>query len=593
MGQWIAFAALAALAICPGESFAADKMGNQASWVERYGVVTAGENPLAGRAATVFGKVMSAADKNGSRFPRFSVIKDDSINAFAIEDGTVILTRGALELCYRGVPAETGDAHLAFILGHELAHLANDDFWHRSAYFAVKEFARDSDAANYLIGVLKGTTDLTNTNKAREVARKKELQADSSGIFYMMMAGYDPGTIVGPGGVNFIEDWTYRITGRIAYEDKDHPSSRDRGEFVRSRLASVADDLSFFRFGVRLFQSGRYEEALLLLETFRQKYPGREVFNDIGLCHYMLAVRMLLRSDDPRALRVRLSTVIDSETNASRIRTRGGGAKSSLDEGMFLERIRHAVEYFKMASDKDPYYVPAQVNLASAYILTGEYPNAMAAANKAIKLSPGSMGAMNNKAVALYLFGKDSEFDTGGQAVSLLESVPGNEALYNRAIILAESGKEAAAREAMKAFLEVENEGPYAVLVSGKLGVSPPPSRASGKRPTMETAPPIPLGMISASTREKLRATRRKNFEIGMLRGTIYESERFRVLEINDLVEIVESDIEKPEDPAEFIRKYGPPGRIDETAGGNTFVYSRFAADMTGGKVTRLVFFAR
>jgi len=48
----------------------------------------------------------------------------------ALKDGTILLSQKGMEICYQAEDKNIGDARVAFVLGHEMAHLGNDDFWH-------------------------------------------------------------------------------------------------------------------------------------------------------------------------------------------------------------------------------------------------------------------------------------------------------------------------------------------------------------------------------------------------------------------------------------------------------------------------------
>ena len=52
--------------------------------------------------------------------------------AVALGDNTVVVTTGAIERLYRERDLVLGDARAAFMLGHELSHLATDDLFHHS-----------------------------------------------------------------------------------------------------------------------------------------------------------------------------------------------------------------------------------------------------------------------------------------------------------------------------------------------------------------------------------------------------------------------------------------------------------------------------
>ena len=58
--------------------------------------------------------------------------------AAALPDGYIVLSKHAVEILYKNVSSIVGDTRTAFVLGHELAHLANDDHWHLEFYNLVR-----------------------------------------------------------------------------------------------------------------------------------------------------------------------------------------------------------------------------------------------------------------------------------------------------------------------------------------------------------------------------------------------------------------------------------------------------------------------
>jgi len=383
----------------------ADNPKDYASWwIKNYGVVDSKMDPLVARAEKVFERVSAAADKMGNRFPRLVIINGSGDPyAQVIKDGSVILTHGGLKICYKGVTPEKGNARLAFILGHELAHLAKDDFWHSLAFAAVREFADDKRVKEALLQRFGWDP---GDPKTQDFIRRQELQADSYGLIYMTIAGYDPKAIIDKDKTNFFEDWVTQITGKIAYSDALHAGPLERAEFLRAQLGPVVDVLNYFTFGVRLYQLGRYSDAILLLEAFKEKFPSREVFNNIALCHYQLAMKALFACDETLPFRFKLPTILDIETLGSKLRTPGTEALHCLKNKTFLKQIEDTVRYLQIAVEMDPTYLPARINLSSAWILAGEYPKALSVIDEILKFHPQNLEALSNKAIALYLLEK-------------------------------------------------------------------------------------------------------------------------------------------------------------------------------------------
>jgi tetratricopeptide (TPR) repeat protein len=574
-------------------SASADNPKDYASWwIKNYGVVDSKMDPLVARAEKVFERVAAASDKRGNRSPRLSVIKaSGDPYAQAIKDGTVILTQGGLKICYQGVTPEKGDARLAFILGHELAHLAKDDFWHSLAFVALKEFGDEKKVREILENELRW--DMADP-KTQEFIRKQELQADSYGLIYMTMAGYSPKTIVDRDGTNFFEDWVSKVTGKIAYSDATHPGPKERAEFLRAQLGPVVEVLNYFTFGVRLYQLGRYDDARSLFEAFKEKFPSREVFSNIGLCHYQLAMKVLSNCDESLPLRFKLPTILDIDTLGGRLRTWGSEASACLRHETFLKHIQISIYYLKTAAEMDPIYLPPRINLSSALIMSGEFAKAISVIDEAIKIQAGNPEALGNKAVALYLFGKVNNIDTTDNALGLLregsEKNPAfSDALYNMASIQSQRGRNAAAIETWKRFLKIEPTGVYAQVAKEKLGIKSddktPMKRAS------EMKSPIKLGDIKGETEKVLKGLKKKEFNIGEFKGEIYEAKNIKFLTIDNTVEIVEEETNKPINLSEFYKTYGEPVRKIKNLYGMTLIYNNFGVDVVDGGIKKTVYF--
>jgi tetratricopeptide (TPR) repeat protein len=560
-------------------------------WIKNHGVVDAKMDPLALRAEKVFERVSSAADKMGSRFPRLVIINaSGDPYAQVIKDGSVILTYGGLKICYKGVSPEKGDARLAFILGHELAHLAKDDFWHSSAFAAVREFGDDSRVKEALMNQFKW--DMSDP-KTQEFIKKQELQADSYGLIYMTMAGYDPKAIIDRDKTNYFEEWVSQITGKIAYRDATHPGPAERAEFLRTQLGPVVDVLNYFTFGVRLYQLGRYSDAILLFEAFKEKFPGREVFNNIGLCHYQLAMKVLSACDETLPLRFKLSTILDIETRGGRLRTPGSEASLCLKNVTFLKHINDAINYLKKAVEMDPTYLPARINISSALIVAGEYSKAIGLIDEALKVQPQNPEAINNKAIALYLFGKADNIDTADHAIGILREISAknptfSDALYNIASIQSERGRNAAAVQTWKKFLKIEPSDIYAQAAKERLGVKDDDKALTERAPEMKS--PIKLGDIKGETEKALKKMKKKEFSIGPLTGEIYDGGNIKVFAIDNTAEIVETETEKVID---YKKSYGEPLKKMKTLYGLTLIYSNFAVDLVDGKAKKIFYFKR
>lgn len=569
-------------------------------WEKNIGKVTVADEPLVTRAEEVFGRVRSAADSSSARIPSLLVLKDNRDPwAAAIPDGTILLSRGALAICYRGVTPQKGDARLAFILGHELAHQSKDDFWHVQAMGAMKEFAGGQGGRDMQVvsSYIEGTSDLGSTARAKEVAKVKELQADGYGIVFMTMAGYDPRAVLDKDGGNFIEEFVSQVTGKTAYEDAEHPSAAQRAVFLRTQLAAVADEVELFRVGVRYYQQGRFADAIPFFDRFRVRFPSREVFNNLGLCWYQRALEHLAQSDPSNAFRYKLPVMLDTETLASA--TRGlKGDRGERDEE-FMQNIGEAVKYLELARGKDGRYLPARLNLASALLLAGDPVGAMAAAEDVLRLNPGNPKGIMLRAVALYEFGMGNGLDTSAKALELLAPLatgasPRSDALYNIASIEHERPGNSAYLGHLEAFLKLEKSGPYAAQAARLMGKPVPAAVAFGKRPNLK--PPIPTGDVQENTAKTLQGMTKREMVIGAEHATVYRGTGAFAITRDDegqeLVEMVETEQIKLSGLDSFRKSYGEPRRIIPNPTGETLIYKDFSADVVNGQMRTLIFFA-
>jgi Peptidase family M48 len=315
------------------------------------------------RAYAVFDSVRSVADKSGGVWPELVVVDDkQQAAAFVLADGTIVLSRKALDIIGSGVEPALADTRLAFVLGHELAHLATNDFWDHQITAAIGPEARSRELA-----------------RAVEVdadQQRRELKADDLGFLYAALAGYRVDALVQSSAAaqGFLAFWTSQIGGA---EDARYPSAAARTELLRLRLDDRLQSLQAFNFGVRLIQFGRYRDGLALLREFQQHFPSREVFNNLGFAHLHLA---LDRLPPELAFHYWLPGVADLHTPLSRLTLRASAPAQGRMQWRIppaaREDLLDAARYFELAIAKDAKYASAHVNLATTQLLLGLEPRA-------------------------------------------------------------------------------------------------------------------------------------------------------------------------------------------------------------------------
>ncbi|MDD5169148.1 MAG: M48 family metalloprotease [Syntrophales bacterium] len=593
------------------------QLRNKNDWIRAYGEVRDQDDPLVAHVKkTVFPRVWAASRKPQDVISELTVLKSqgDPWTFVLRADGAVIMTQGAIHLCYKDVSKEAGDARLAFLIGHELSHLANRHFWHAEAFNALQSYGSQEQGADQAMSLMfaQVTDAKATTPEAQKAAQVKEAEADQDGLIAAAMAGFDPRAVIAPGGTNFFEAYVSQITEKVALDDKTHPTPQARADFLRISLMPIADALDLFAFGARLYELGRYEDALLLFETFNQRFPGREVLNNIGLCHFQMAQQTLGECNPSLTRRFSVPVQIDTETRAAQFASITIAAKrDSPEKGMeacfekpeFKRQIAASISRLQLAVEKDPLYLPARINLSSVLIVNREYDKAMSAADEAIRTATeklnrpgGSPEATNNKALAYYYFGSRQEMgDLKGKAVSLFESLVRQhpeyvEVLYNLGMIRMEMGQKVEGEANLRDFIAKAGSAPLAAEARKKLGMAVATSKPAGAKAAPEPSP-VPTGPLDAKGRKQLADIKPKNFTSGNNDIAIYKSRDWKAYVINEDVMVVEKQLPAPVQNGDFLAKYGKPLRTVATAGGEVLIYGRFAVDVKDGKIVRLVFF--
>lgn len=121
----------------------------------------------------------------------FNLVKDNSVNAFAMPGGKVVIFTGLLPV------TQTEDA-LAVVIGHEIAHVLARHSNERLSQQVALHYG--GSIAGGLLGNSQATKQLGNTvfglgaqfGVMMPYARKQEYEADEIGLIIMAMAGYNP-----------------------------------------------------------------------------------------------------------------------------------------------------------------------------------------------------------------------------------------------------------------------------------------------------------------------------------------------------------------------------------------------------------------
>ena len=381
----------------------------------------------------VFEKVQAAAEANNRYLPQLVVIKNmPGSPAIVLPDGNLVLAEKALEVIYRDVPLWEGNTRLAFVLGHELAHLASDDSWNAEVKHLTQSKSLSGEIDDSLLEQMKqDPADLKDI----------ELKADDKGFLYAAMAGFPVEVLLTPED-DFLSYWVEETDTRSS---KVHPDAAKRTSKLRENLQKKRDALELFHMGVRLAHFERQQDAVYFFEKFQVTFPGREVFNNLGVCYLQMAMGKM---PPAQAYQYWLPYVLDTETIIDRARVfpifrDRNQIKLARD---FLQK---AVRYLKIATEKDPEYAIGYINLAVAHFYLDEIYKARAAIEEARRLKPGNYETESLR--ALILFKEGQPMDTWSHAEKILRSLVNDHSAdelplsvyYNWAQLLNDRGRSA------------------------------------------------------------------------------------------------------------------------------------------------------
>ncbi|MCW5697875.1 MAG: M48 family metalloprotease [Bauldia sp.] len=157
--------------------------GQHAQIIQAYGGVYS-DPELERTLARIVGRLVAASD-DPSRSYTITVLNAAAVNAFALPDGKLYVTRGLLALA-------NDSSEVAAVLAHEMAHVTANHAALRQEQVVtaqiVGEVVRDvieDEAAGQ-------TALVTSQQTLAGFSRQQELEADAIGIRTVARAGYDP-----------------------------------------------------------------------------------------------------------------------------------------------------------------------------------------------------------------------------------------------------------------------------------------------------------------------------------------------------------------------------------------------------------------
>lgn len=388
-------------------------------WIEHRRVLPASD-PRSLRAKEIFHRVLAAADRRPGPSPELVILDEDGYPwARSLPDGTILLTRGAIDVALKAATKKDADARLAFIIGHELSHQVNGDFWHFFFYQGIHSGVLDDKRTRNAL------EEAVRIAKSGDSVPAKELQADQYGLLYASQAGYNVKRIVDT-DTNFFREWTAATNPALlegVVMQVNHPKIEERSAAALLTMKRVVNKIEVFEKGVEAYKKGSYVAAKFYFEDFLSAYQSREAFNNLGLVYYSMAMaeRIQWKPGEPS---FRLSLIADPVTRARRTLTkkseRSPLARTLRSRGDHEQRFARyagaAERYFMEAAQRDPAYALAHNNLACVHFLRGETSSALGEIDRALAIAPDLPEALNNRAVVYLRLGSELGTDLAGKA---------------------------------------------------------------------------------------------------------------------------------------------------------------------------------
>ncbi len=495
-----------------------DPRAHASFYINTYGLVDPAQSPLAKRAYQIFERIHQVAEDPIGVTPTLKIINSDGKPwAIALPDGYIILSRAALEICYQGVDENTGDARLAFVLGHELSHLTSNDFWHRKMYLSLSG-KNNSDSLEKVSALISSAAGASADNDWRKTVRNKELRADETGFTYAALAGFHTHLILSDqhGGKDFLNHW---VTQTRTSGGDLHFSPTERSDFLHNRFSAIISKVEYFMSGVRLAHFGQYEDAIHFFKEFRNAFPAHEVLNNLGYVNLQLA-----RKHMPAILRYRywLPTLMESAPPFV-TRNRSVGDSMPLNAQRHLKR---AVKYLQKAADSHTTHVTSRLNLTTAYLYLEDYHKARATIEEARILAPSSQQVSELRALVLY--GQEKEIDMWPIATRILADIDSASALYNLARLHEERSHDETAQHYWLKLLAQESQIPEAYLriackkVSDTQRCKKPLAHHSNHRMPLKVKLKIGTDIESPKARKMLQSWQHQHRKIGPLPVDLY-----------------------------------------------------------------------
>jgi tetratricopeptide (TPR) repeat protein len=387
---------------------------------------------------------------------RVSVLGSAMVNAFALPDGHVYVTRGMFELMKKKQPQraiDAGNDALGHILGHELQHVLRRHNVNSAVFQAA----------------VKDASSPIDPSILTHVTRLQEMDADREGMVMAFLAGYHP-----RGGIEFME-----IMGQELEipQHLDHPTFDERvGYLTEYWTNDVRYAFVSFRLGVAAMDRGArleatdmkaaiaaYDEAIEDFKRYHAMLPSlKEASNDLGIAYTKLGVLAMAQDSPLGRWQTRFSLERSSAVSYAGLARDDESRTRGADRTRLPQQLREAIAAYKEALALDETYSKARLNLAAAYIAANQLDNATATLAKVAAAGDVTAGDIDLiRGIAL------AEARTYDKARTAFEHALSSQAArraasYNLARTLELAGTKDEARRAYQQYVKLYPGGPWA-----------------------------------------------------------------------------------------------------------------------------------
>jgi len=395
-----------------------------------------------------------------SRFTfRVAILKSTMVNAFALPDGSLYVTRGLFDFLKRKWPNRKIDANndvLGHIMGHEMAHVIRR---HTVQTLIYNEAVKDSSR-------------LLDPAVLTHVTRLHEIEADREGIVLAFLAGYHP-----RGGIEFME-----ASGKEMEipTHLDHPTYEERVHYLEEYWTNdVKYAFVSFRLGTdtlaragKLESTGQagardaYEQAAEHFKRFRNTVKAnKQVLNNLGIAWAKVGLIAMAEADSPlHRWQSRFSVEHDQAIDYKGLardedKEAPGGTRGAMKKkGASIPwQMREARSVFEEALALDPGYLKARLNLAMLELALGRAVEADTQLDK-VRVASGEADLLRGIVSA-----EQKQWSAAIGSFQKAQKVRGLEraARYNLARAYMMSGKKDQARAEFQTYVKDDRQGPW------------------------------------------------------------------------------------------------------------------------------------